>query len=201
MLRSFFLGLFLIVAGTVSLAQQYTLQPGDSLRVEVLEDPSLNRAVLVLPDGRFNFPFAGAIQAQGRTVAQVQAQLSTALAPNFATAPTVFVGLSGLNPSSQSSLAATSDDLIDIYFLGEVNAQGLVQVPEGTTLLQALAMGGGLSNFAATKRIQLRRTDTKGREVVYQFDYKAISKGAQITGATVVTDGDVILVPQRRLFE
>lgn len=200
MLRPFFLALFLIVAGSVGLAQQYTLQPGDTLRVEVLEDPSLNRAVLVLPDGKFNFPFAGSVNAGGRTVSQVQAQLATALAPNFASTPTVFVGLSGLNPTAQGSLTS-SGDLIDIYFLGEVSTQGLVQVPEGTTLLQALSMSGGLTNFAATKRIQLRRTDTKGREVVYKFDYKAISKGAQITGATVVTDGDVILVPQRRLFE
>lgn len=201
MLRTILIALLLFVAGSVSFAQQYTLQPGDTLRIEVLEDPTLNRSVLVLPDGRFNFPFAGAIQAQGRTVSQVQAQLSTSLSPNFASAPTVFVGLSGLNPSSQNSLNISGGELIDIYFLGEVNSQGLVQVPEGTTLLQALAMSGGLSNFAATKRIQLRRTDTKGREVVYQFDYQAISKGAQITGATVVTDGDVILVPQRRLFE
>lgn len=201
MLRSFILALFLLVAGSISFAQQYTLQPGDTLKIEVLEDPTLNRVALVLPDGRFNFPFAGAIQAQGRTVSQVQAQLSTALSPNFASAPTVFVGLSGLNPTSQNSLNMSGGDLLDIYFLGEVNAQGLVQVPKGTTLLQALAVSGGLTNFAATKRIQLRRTDTKGREVVYQFDYNAISKGAQITGATVVTDGDVILVPQRRLFE
>lgn len=200
MLRTILTTLLMIFVGSISLAQEYALQPGDTLGIEVLEDPTLNRTVLVLPDGNINFPFAGAIRAKGRSLGQVQAQLATSLAPNFATKPTVFVSLSGLNPTTAQE-ALNSNDLIDIYFLGEVNTPGLVQVPKGTTLLQALAVGGGLTNFAATKRIQLRRSDTKGREVVYKFDYKAISRGAQITGATVVSDGDVILVPQRRLFE
>lgn len=200
MLRSLITALIFIFVGSISLAQQYTLQPGDTVGVEVLEDPTLNRAALVLPDGNINFPFVGTIRAEGRTLNQVQAQLATALAPNFASKPTVFVSLSGLNAETAAT-GYSSSDLIDIYFLGEVNSPGLVQVPAGTTLLQALAVGGGLTNYAATKRIQLRRSDTKGREVVYKFDYKAISEGAQITGATVVSDGDVILVPQRRLFE
>ena len=62
-------------------------------------------------------------------------------------------------------------------------------------------MSGGMTNFAAVKRLQLRRTDTQGREVIYKFNYRDISRGAQVTGTTQVTDGDVILVPQRGLFE
>ena len=197
MLRTIFAALLMIVSGAAAIAQSYTLQPGDTLSVEVLEDPALNRTVLVLPDGNISFPFAGSIPARGRTLAQVQANLTARLAPNFASSPTVFVNLAQLNPAPETDTGET----VAVYFLGEVNAPGRVEVPAGTTLLQALAVSGGLTNFAATKRIQLRRSDTQGREVIYRFDYNAISRGAQITGATTVTDGDVILVPQRRLFE
>ncbi|WP_138465071.1 polysaccharide biosynthesis/export family protein [Poseidonocella sp. HB161398] len=200
MLRPIIAALFLILSGVMAVAQQYTLAPGDTLSVEVLEDPALNRNVLVLPDGRITFPFVGSIPAQGRTLAQVQANLTTALAPNFATSPTVFVSLSRLSPDAGASSTITGDT-IAVYFLGEVNAPGRIEIPKGTTLLQALAMGGGLTNFAATKRIQLRRTGSDGREIIYRFDYRAISRGAQITGATTMADGDVLLVPQRRLFE
>ncbi len=198
MLRPLIAALFLIFAGAMSIAQQYTLEPGDTISVEVLEDPALNRTVLVLPDGRISFPFAGSVQAEGRTLSQIQANLTAALAPNFASSPTVFVNLAQLSPTAQQ---VDEEDLIAVYFLGEVNAPGRLDIPAGTTLLQALSMGGGLTNFAATKRIQLRRTDSQGREIIYRFDYRAISRGAQITGATTMADGDVILVPQRRLFE
>ncbi|MBE3638048.1 polysaccharide biosynthesis/export family protein [Mangrovicoccus algicola] len=203
MFRSIIAVIFLFLTAFAAVAQQYALQPGDTLSVEVLEDPALNRNVLVLPDGRISFPFAGSVQAQGRTLAQVQANLTAALAPNFAAPPTVFVNLAQQNPAAAAAAAAgtDADDLIAVYFLGEVNSPGRLEIPEGTTLLQALAMGGGLTNFAATKRIQLRRTDTTGREIIYRFDYRAISRGAQITGATTMIDGDVLLVPQRRLFE
>ena len=43
----------------------YLIRPGDVLQVEVLEDPGLNRSVLVSPDGRITMPLAGAIRASG----------------------------------------------------------------------------------------------------------------------------------------
>ena len=48
----------------------------------------------------------------------------------------------------------------------------------GTTLLQAIALAGGLDRFAATKRIQLRRTDpATGQERLYLFNYNAVERG------------------------
>jgi polysaccharide export outer membrane protein len=73
-------------------------------------------------------------------------------------------------------------------------------VERGTTLLQFLAESGGLTPFAATKRIQLRRTDAAGQERSYLFNYDAVMSGAQTTVITL-QKGDVIIVPQRRLFE
>jgi polysaccharide export outer membrane protein len=61
---------------------------------------------------------------------------------------------------------------------------------------------GGFSAFAATKRVQLRRTDPKTRrEKVHTINYDAILAG-QVQDATIrLRDGDVIVVPTRRLFE
>jgi polysaccharide export outer membrane protein len=68
-------------------------------------------------------------------------------------------------------------------------------------VLQLFAEMGGFSKFAATKRIQLRRTLQDGSEKTYIFNYDAIEQGTSKAGSTVVHKGDVILVPQRRLFE
>ena len=75
------------------------------------------------------------------------------------------------------------------------------QVKPGATLLQALAQAGGVSPFAAKKRIQLRRVDKNGNEKVYKFDLDAIERGESGGGATRLMGGDVIVIPQRKLFE
>jgi polysaccharide export outer membrane protein len=171
----------------------YQIQPGDQLSIEVLEDPSLNRQVLVLPDGSFSFPLVGRVGAAGQSPQSVQNTLANGLAPNFATTPSVFVSVAGLAP--QSALLATGPT-VDVYVMGEANNPGKIEVESGTTLLQFLAESGGFTRFAATNRIQLRRG---GR--IYVFNYRALEKGAVLSNQTTLADGDVIVVPQRKLFE
>lgn len=181
----------------------YQVRPGDVLSVEVLQDPSLNREVLVLPDGSISFPFAGNLPASGRTTNQIQDLISQGIASNFAVDPNVFVTVRQLTEAvARTGGGGTVSRTIDIYFLGEVGAPGVTEVPRGTTLLQALALGGGFTNFAAQQRIQLRRTNPHtGETSVATINYRAISDGAALSGDPVLADGDIILVPERRLFE
>ena len=183
---------------TEAMAQDgYRIRAGDILSVEVAQDPNLNREVLVLPDGSINFPFAGAVQAGGLTTGQVQAQIAQGIAPNFAVQPSVFV-----NVRQVGVPVGVAQRTIDVFYLGEVNSPGLQEVPHGTTLLQGLSLGGGFSNFAATRRIQLRRTNPHtGESSIVTIDYRALSDGGILRNDPVLADGDVILVPERRLFE
>jgi polysaccharide export outer membrane protein len=198
MLHRVIIALIAVLAAGVANAQtNFRIGPGDTVRVEVLEDPSLNREVLVLPDGSVSFPLVGALRAGGQTTTQLESALASALAPNFATRPTVSVSVAGVAERELSEAA-----VIDIYIMGEVENSGLIQVERGTTVLQALALSGGFTRFAATKRVQLRRTDpSTGRQTVYNIDYRAIEQGASNIGSSVLADGDVIIVPERRLFE
>ncbi|MBU2960051.1 polysaccharide export protein [Citreicella sp. C3M06] len=180
-------------------AQQgnYAIRPGDTLRVEVLEDESLNRNLLVLPDGRVSVPMAGPIPAAGRTVTEVQRSIATALAGSFALAPTVYVGINALAETPEQGF-----EPLTVYVLGEANAPGMIAVRPDTTVLQLFAQAGGFTNFAALKRIQLRRTDpATGTETIYKLNYKDIQAGRSPNGLVRLVDGDVIVVPQRRLFE
>ena len=178
----------------------YLINPGDTLQIEVVEDSDLNRSVLVTPDGRISFPFAGAVPAAGRTVGQVERALSSAMSSDFTSPPTVFVSVANI-PEEDAALAA-EEETIDIYILGEVASPGPAAAPPGVTVLQALSLAGGVTRFAATKRIQLRRRDpSTGREYVYPINYKAITEGARLEGNVMLGEGDVILVPERRLFE
>ena len=183
---------------TLTLAQGYRVQPGDVLRIEVIEDETLNRSVLVAPDGRISVPQAGSIRAAGRTVEAIAQLLTSRLAAGFNTPPNVFVAVEAIAPEEEEEEPET----ISVFVLGEVERPGQIELEHGTTLIQAFAAMGGFSPFAATKRVQLRRTNPKTkRETVQTVNYDAMLQG-QIKDATIhLRDGDVILVPARRLFE
>ena len=189
-------------AGAALAQSSYLIQSGDTISVEVLEDPSLNRSLLVLPDGTISFPFAGSVPAQGRSASAVEAAIRSGIASNFASEPTVFVTVSSTRPRAASTGGSVAARTIDVFMMGEIGAPGPKELAPGTTLLQALATTGGFTKFAATKRILLRRTDPRtGQQSVSRINYKAIADGAAIGRDVVLADGDVIIVPERRLFE
>ena len=198
-MKKFVLAICAVFFATVATAQSgYQIQPGDTLQVEVLEDPSLNRSVLVLPDGTVSFPFAGSVRASGRTAGQLGDSITSGIASNFATEPNVFVTVASLRERTVSSGPAR----IDVYMMGEIAAPGEKKLTRGTSLIQALATTGGFTSFAATKRILLRRTNKRtGKQSVMRINYKAIADGTAVGQDIRLQDGDVIIVPERRLFE
>jgi polysaccharide export outer membrane protein len=204
MLRRF-LGLclaLLITSVQASAQDSYRVKSGDRLSIEVLQDADLNRNTVVLPDGRVSFPLAGTVRARGRTVSQIQAALSSALAGNFQTPPDVFVSVEPAPVEEPLPIPEAEPEMVLIYFLGEISAPGPKEMLEGTTFLQALSASGGFTNFAATQRVQLRRTDPQtGLQSVFEIDYNALSEGAELRNNFPLLEGDVILVPERRLFE
>ncbi|WP_172300540.1 polysaccharide biosynthesis/export family protein [Pseudoruegeria sp. HB172150] len=184
-------------------AQGYTVGPGDTLQIEVLEDPSLNRSTLVLPDGTIAFPFVGTLKAGGMSLGELRRTLAAGLAPNFASEPTVAVSVAALaeRPAPAAALPYTAP-VIDVFIMGEVAQAGRREVSPGTTILQFLAEAGGLTPFAADTRIQLHRTDpASGSTRVYLFSLGGKGNGPRISPATQLAPGDVVVVPSRHLFE
>lgn len=197
-MKKFLFAVFSMILATAAVAQSgYQIRPGDTLQVEVLEDPSLNRSVLVLPDGTVSFPFAGSVRASGRNAGQVSAAIASGISSNFASPPNVFVTVATLREATTTAGPAT----IDVFMMGEITDPGEKQLTRGTTLIQALATTGGFTPFAAQKRILLRRTESNGKQTVTRINFKAIAEGKAIGQDVRLRDGDVIIVPERRLFE
>ena len=194
MRRTLLAVLAVLLAAPMAIAQSagYRIQPGDQLAITVLEDDTLNRQLLVLPDGTISVTLAGTIRAGGRSVESVEGVIADQLASNFAVRPSVFVSVVSIDETYGT---------FPIFVMGQVATPGAVEVEPGTTMLQAIALAGGLDRFAATKRIQLRRSDSTGQERLYLFNFKAVERGAAIQSMITLREGDVILVPERRLFE
>src|SRR3981189_2795433 len=67
----------------VTAADAETLKPGDALNITVLQDPKLDRSVIVDPSGEIAFPLAGHIRARGLTPQALEKILIAKLKPNY----------------------------------------------------------------------------------------------------------------------
>jgi polysaccharide biosynthesis/export protein len=195
-----FLFALLLFAMTPLAAQaQITLKPGDSLNISVLQDPKLDRSVIVDPNGQIAFPLAGHITADGLTPQRLEKVLKARLLKNYKDGDLdVTVAL-----ANAARPEIPEEDLKPkIFVTGEVLRPGPYNVRQATTLVQALALAGGLGPYAAKRRIQVRRAVAGGGdEEIFHFDYQAYVAGSDLQGNIPLQAGDVVLVPERGILE
>jgi polysaccharide export outer membrane protein len=159
-------------------AADYRLGPGDKLRIEVYKDAQLSQSVQIRPDGKITLPLVGDLVATGRTPIELRDYITTAL-KEYVNNPSVTVIV-------VEATAATA------YVMGEVNHPGAVALQGDMTVLQALAMAGGLRDFADAKNIRILRKGPAGVQTIH-FNYKEASKGEGTP--MYLRPGDTVVVP------
>src|ERR1700704_1405176 len=178
-------------------ASAQTLKVGDTLSISVLQDPKLDRTVVVDPLGEIAFPLAGHIRARGLTPVALENILKSKLKANYkddALDVTVAV--------ANAPKDIPEEDLKPkIFITGEVIRPGSYVVRQPTTLMQAISLAGGVGPFAAKQRIQVRRRAAGGGETIFMFNYKAYEAGLDLEGNVRLRAGDVIMVPERGLLD
>jgi polysaccharide export outer membrane protein len=181
----------------ISGAQAQTLKSGDVLSITVLQDSKLDRQVVVDPSGQIAVPLAGHIRAAGLTPQALENILRARLKGNYKDESLDVTVAVAASPKD-----IPEDDLKPkIFITGEVIRPGSYVVRQPTTLMQAIALAGGVGPFAAKRRIQVRRRAPGGDETIYMFNYKAYEAGADLEGNITLHAGDVIMVPERGLFD
>src|SRR5580704_3145032 len=186
----------LCLCATVSVAKAQTLKSGDTLSVSVMQDSKLDRTVIVDPSGQIAFPLAGHFRVRGLTPQAVENILKSKLKDNYKDESLdVTVAVVG------SVKEVPEEDLKPkIFITGEILRPGSYVVRQRTTLMQAIALAGGLGPFAAKRRIMVRRRGGPGEDI-FMFDYRAYEAGEDLEGNITLRPGDVIMVPERKLFE
>ena len=160
--------------------EKYLLGPEDVVEVSVWKEPDMTRQLVVQPDGKIYYPLVGEIRAAGKTVKQLQEEISKKL-EKFVTDASVTV-----------ILLKTQN--YKIFVTGKVNKPGEFQVGRPTSVLQAISMAGGLTTFASPKNIKVVRK-ISGQDELYNFDYKDVSKGMMLYQNIILQPGDVVVVP------
>lgn len=139
-------------------AADYRLQPGDKIHIEVYHDQDLSPSLQIRPDGKITLPLLGDIAAAGHTSIELRDQIATSL-KDYITNPVVTVMVMETTPQV-------------VYVMGEVNKPGTLPLVGGRlSILQALAMAGGFTDFANKKDIRILRHGKNGMQTL-RFNYK-----------------------------
>lgn len=166
---------------TKSQASEYRIGAGDVLEISTWKEAELSRReVLVRVDGKLSFPLLGDVQAAGVTPVELTEMLQRGL-KNYVTSPVVTVTVT--NPGSQR-----------IYILGEVLRTGEYPLTKNLTVLQAFAIAGGFTQWAAKDEIILLRKEGN-QEKIYKINYKDILKGRNVENNLALQANDTIVVP------
>ncbi|WP_231892870.1 polysaccharide biosynthesis/export family protein [endosymbiont of unidentified scaly snail isolate Monju] len=159
----------------------YTIQPGDVLAISVWKEPDLQQDnVVVRPDGGFSFPLVGDVRARSRTVSQLSDVISQRLR-KYIPDPVVTVSIRKMMGNR-------------IYVLGRVHHPGEFVANRPLSVVQALAMAGGLTPYADTKAIRVLRGAGSHQQSL-PFNYSEVEQGQHLEQNIVLQPGDVVLVP------
>jgi polysaccharide export outer membrane protein len=158
----------------------YVIGPDDVLAVVFWRDKDMSAEVTVRPDGKITLPLINEVQAAGQTPEQLRDTLQQA-ATKFLEDPTVSVVVKTINSRK-------------VFITGQVAKPGAYSLSPPTTVMQLIAMAGGLLEFADSKNITIIRNEN-GKPTAYQFNYKDVVKRKNLKQNIELKPGDTVVVP------
>ena len=167
------------VPGPAIPADEYRIGPEDVLDISVWKNAELTRTVAVRPDGRISVPLLNDIQAANMTPMQLRDVLAK--------------GYSKYVSDAEVSVIVREIHSFKVSVVGLVKNPGRYELRSQATVLEALALAGGLTEFAKKDRIVVFRNDGR-RWLRIAFDYnQAIYDNAEQNFQ--LRPGDIVIVP------
>ena len=131
---------------------------------------------LVRQDGTVNLPVIGVIHVSGKTIVELEDEIQKLLAENY------------INPFVQ--IRVTNQRVI--IFPGKGDAEVVSIMNSNTSLLEVIALAGGIRDEGRANSIKLMRKTNNGKREIYKIDLSTIDglKNAQM----IVQSNDYIYV-------
>jgi protein involved in polysaccharide export with SLBB domain len=172
-------------AQLVSRDQPYRLQPSDVLDLEYVYTPEYNQVATVEPDGTVRLKLIGSVKVAGLSLDQATAAITAKASV----------------PLNSPELTLTLKEYVKPHFTvcGEVAKPGIYDMHGEITVLQALAMSGGVSvTSKQTKVLLVRKMNNEVAEVkVVNTKFLSSQKGA--TEDFALKADDILIVPKNTL--
>lgn len=159
----------------------YVIGPEDVIYVNVWHEPEVSRSVPVRSDGKISLPLIGEVTAVGLTPQALQSDIQKKL-KSFISAPDVTVIVEDLRSQH-------------LNVLGSVAKPGVYHYSPPLTFLDAIALSGGLSDFAKTKKIYVIRYRPDGSTERIPVNYREALKGTDSAANLQLQPRDTVVVP------
>jgi polysaccharide export outer membrane protein len=164
----------------VSVPGDYIIGPEDVLTVVLWREKDLSGDVTVRPDGRITLPLVNEIVAAGLTPEQLRVNLTKA-ADQFVENPTVSVVVKQINSRK-------------VFITGQIAKPGPYSLGGPLTVVQLIAMAGGVHEFADQEHITILRYEG-GKAISIPFNYEQVKKRKNLQQNILLKPGDTIVVP------
>ncbi len=158
----------------------YVIGPGDVLGIKFWQQDGLSGDVVVRPDGKISVPLLNDVQASGQTPQQLGEQIGTA-AKRWVQDPNVTVIVRQVNSRA-------------VYITGQVVRAGRYPLNGSTSILQLIAMAGGLAEWADSENVTVMRSEQSGF-VTHRFNYKDVVARKNLAQNIELRPGDTVIVP------
>ncbi len=168
------------VAASSQGGEDFVIGTEDILGINVWREPEMSRVVPVRPDGKISLPLLGEFEAAGSTAKQLEASISKKL-ETIVTNPQVTVIVMEIRSQKYS-------------IMGEVNRPGTFPLTPQMTVLEAVAVAGGLRDFAKPKKMYILRRGPNNTPTKIPVNYKEILNGAAGQN-NMLQARDTIVVP------
>src|SRR3989441_4297459 len=164
-------------ANRIGAPDAYRIGPEDVLQVAVWKNEAMSRTVPVRPDGKISLPLLNDVQAAGLTALELREVLASKLAEYM--------------PSPEVSVIVSDVRSFKVSVMGEVARPGRFELKSWTTVVDALALAGGFTQFATRSRIIILHPDGATMKRI-PFNYNKLA-GEQEN--FYLRNGDIVLVP------
>lgn len=170
----------LVIPAQAPLPEGYVIGPDDVLVIVFWREKELSSEVIVRPDGRISIPLLQDVEAAGLTPEQLRDKLNVQ-AQKFVEDPSATVVVKEINSRR-------------VYITGMVTKPGPYRLTSPTTVVQLIAMAGGLLEYADQENIAIVRVEN-GAPASYRFNYKDIAQRRNLKQNIALVPGDTVLVP------
>ena len=175
----------------VPLEQNYRIAPLDVLSVRVFKMADLSGDYEVDLTGKISMPLVGEVSAIDLTTAELDQRLTTKLGEKYLENPDISVGI-----KSSTRRSVTVD--------GSVGKSGTFAINGPTSLIQAIAAAGGVSENGNPRRVAIFR-QIGGQRQAAAFDLTSIRRGEApdppvYPGDIIVVDGSATKEAQRQIL-
>jgi protein involved in polysaccharide export with SLBB domain len=173
------LALSFFPATDVPVPPEYTIGPGDEVRVQLFGKRNESYNFIVTREGEINFPETGPVVVAGLGFGELRDLIQERVAEQM-------IGVS-------ASVTMGQVRTIRVFVLGDVERPGSYVVTGLSTMMNALFVGGGVSESGSLRNVQLKRG---GRTVQTLDVYDLLLRGDSRRDARLQSN-DVLFVPPR----